>query len=31
MLNPAAAPLPSTLLDKHFFRKHGRGACYGQR
>lgn len=31
MLNPAAAPLPSTLLDKHFFRKHGRGAYYGQR
>jgi L-ribulose-5-phosphate 4-epimerase len=30
-LNPAAAPLPSTLLDKHFFRKHGRGAYYGQR
>jgi len=30
MLNPAAAPLPSTLLDKHFFRKHGRGAYYGQ-
>jgi L-ribulose-5-phosphate 4-epimerase len=31
MLNPAAAPLHSTLLDKHFFRKHGRGAYYGQR
>jgi L-ribulose-5-phosphate 4-epimerase len=31
MLDPAAAPLPSTLLDKHFFRKHGRGAYYGQR
>jgi len=31
MLNPAAAPLPPTLLDKHFFRKHGRGAYYGQR
>jgi L-ribulose-5-phosphate 4-epimerase len=30
-LDPAAAPLPSTLLDKHFFRKHGRGAYYGQR
>lgn len=30
-LNPAAAPLPSTLLDKHFFRKHGRGAYYGQK
>jgi len=29
-LDPAAAPLPSTLLDKHFFRKHGRGAYYGQ-
>ncbi|MCX6616206.1 MAG: L-ribulose-5-phosphate 4-epimerase [Acidobacteria bacterium] len=30
-LDPAAAPLHSTLLDKHFFRKHGRGAYYGQR
>jgi len=29
-LDPAAAPLPATLLDKHFFRKHGRGAYYGQ-
>lgn len=29
-LNPAAAPAPPHLLDKHFFRKHGAGAYYGQ-
>ncbi|MDR2430103.1 MAG: L-ribulose-5-phosphate 4-epimerase AraD [Puniceicoccales bacterium] len=29
-LNPEAAPVPPTLLDKHFFRKHGAGAYYGQ-
>ena len=29
-VNAAAAPVSSGLLDKHFFRKHGRGAYYGQ-
>jgi L-ribulose-5-phosphate 4-epimerase len=29
-LNPAAGPLPPYLLDKHFFRKHGPEAYYGQ-
>ena len=30
-LNPGAAPLPQAHLDKHFLRKHGPGAYYGQR
>ncbi len=30
-LNPEAAPLPQHLLDKHFLRKHGPGAYYGQK
>jgi L-ribulose-5-phosphate 4-epimerase len=29
-LNAAAEPIPSDLLDKHFFRKHGPAAYYGQ-
>jgi len=29
-LDPAASPLPQTLMDKHFFRKHGSDAYYGQ-
>ena len=29
-LNPAAAPISPALLDKHFLRKHGSGAYYGQ-
>ncbi len=29
-INPSAAPASSHLLDKHFFRKHGPGAYYGQ-
>lgn len=29
-LNPQAAPIPQTLLDKHFLRKHGATAYYGQ-
>jgi len=29
-LNPAAQPVPRALLDKHFFRKHGARAYYGQ-
>jgi hypothetical protein len=30
MLNPAAPPLSSALLAKHFLRKHGNAAYYGQ-
>jgi len=30
-LNPALAPLPQYLLDKHYTRKHGPGAYYGQK
>lgn len=30
LLNPAAGPIPQVLLDKHFLRKHGAGAYYGQ-
>jgi L-ribulose-5-phosphate 4-epimerase len=30
-LNPVAAPIPQYLLDKHFKRKHGPGAYYGQK
>jgi L-ribulose-5-phosphate 4-epimerase len=30
-LNPDATPLSQTLLDKHFLRKHGAGAYYGQK
>ena len=29
-VNPGAQPLPRALHDKHFFRKHGAGAYYGQ-
>jgi L-ribulose-5-phosphate 4-epimerase len=29
-INPAAVPLAEALRDKHFFRKHGPGATYGQ-
>jgi len=29
-LNPNAAPLPAHLLEKHYLRKHGPGAYYGQ-
>jgi len=28
---PKAKPMPAVLLDKHFLRKHGAGAYYGQR
>jgi L-ribulose-5-phosphate 4-epimerase len=31
LLNPAAAPVPAELLDKHFLRKHGANAYYGQK
>ena len=30
-LNPKIKPMPSALLDKHFLRKHGANAYYGQR
>lgn len=30
-VNPAAVPLEDYLLNKHFFRKHGKDAYYGQR
>lgn len=30
-INPALAPIPSHILDKHHLRKHGPGAYYGQK
>ncbi len=30
-LNPGAAPAPQSVQDKHYFRKHGPGAYYGQK
>jgi L-ribulose-5-phosphate 4-epimerase len=30
-INPAAVPLTAALRDKHFFRKHGQKAYYGQK
>lgn len=30
-LNPGQSALPAHLLDKHYLRKHGAGAYYGQR
>ena len=30
MLNPQVAGAPQYLLDKHYFRKHGANAYYGQ-
>ncbi len=30
-INPQTRPIPQSLLDKHFFRKHGPSAYYGQR
>jgi len=29
-LQPGAAPIQAELLDRHFLRKHGPGAYYGQ-
>lgn len=29
-LNPDAQPIPQYILDKHYLRKHGPGAYYGQ-
>jgi len=31
VLNPAVQPLSDVLRDKHFLRKHGSGAYYGQK
>ncbi len=31
LLNPSVQPVPQSLLDKHFLRKHGPGAYYGQK
>jgi len=31
LLNPSGAPLPRYLLEKHYMRKHGPGAYYGQK
>jgi L-ribulose-5-phosphate 4-epimerase len=30
-LNPAVRPMAQSLLDKHYLRKHGAGAYYGQK
>jgi L-ribulose-5-phosphate 4-epimerase len=30
-INPDASPLKKSLLDKHFYRKHGKNAYYGQK
>ena len=30
-INPKAKPMQSALLDRHFLRKHGAGATYGQK
>ena len=29
--NPAAESAPQAILDKHYYRKHGAGAYYGQK
>ena len=29
-VNPAVQPIPQAVLDKHYLRKHGRDAYYGQ-
>jgi len=29
--NPAVNPAPQSILDKHYYRKHGAGAYYGQK
>jgi L-ribulose-5-phosphate 4-epimerase len=31
VLNATARPIPAALHDRHFLRKHGPGATYGQR
>jgi len=30
MVDPDAAPAPQRYLDKHYMRKHGPNAYYGQ-
>ena len=30
LINPQVKPAPDTIRDKHFFRKHGENAYYGQ-
>ena len=30
MINPDIQPAPQYLMDKHYFRKHGKNAYYGQ-
>ena len=30
LINPAAEEAPQAMQDKHYFRKHGAGAYYGQ-
>lgn len=30
MINPRVAPAPQELQDKHYYRKHGANAYYGQ-
>lgn len=30
MINPQVKPIPQELMDKHFLRKHGKNAYYGQ-
>ena len=30
LLKPGAAPAPQAIQDKHFLRKHGENAYYGQ-
>lgn len=30
LINPSIQPAPQNIQDKHFFRKHGEGAYYGQ-
>ena len=29
-INPRVQPIPQALMDKHFLRKHGENAYYGQ-
>ena len=31
MLNPQSSPIGKSLLNKHYLRKHGVNATYGQR
>jgi L-ribulose-5-phosphate 4-epimerase len=30
-INPGISPLKKTLIDKHYLRKHGPDAYYGQK